>query len=457
MTGLFTLGQAAEATGGALRGDDLVVEAVSTDTREIGPGSLYVPLKGERFDGHDFVDQAIARGAIAVVADRPVSVPDGVPVLQVDQTLLAYGKLARLHRRNLGLTVVAVTGSSGKTSTKEVVAELLGRFVSTAKSHANYNNEIGVPKTLLELRAGPRCVVLEMGMRGPGEIAYLADVARPDIGVVTNIGTAHIGRLGSQEAIARAKGELIDAIPHGRAVLNFDDPFCRTIGRHHPDVCWYSAAGAPQADMRARSDLRLDGDHWVFEAAWRETAARPAGQAIVRLPLPGTHHVSNALAAMSVAWHLELPLPEDLTLAPPSVGGRSRVVAVGDVEILDESYNANPESARAALDAFCKLPCAGRRVVVFGEMAELGDFADQAHRDLGRTLDSLPVDLVVTVGDLGRLIAEGTTRQAASFGDNGEAVRFLGPYLRSGDRLLVKGSRAGRLEEIVAGLAEWLE
>ncbi len=463
---MFTLGEVAGATGGTvLAGDpELPLFAVSTDTRTIGPGSLYMALHGERFDGHDFISDAVSRGAAAVLAERPEGAPSGTPIIQVDRTLGAYGKLARHHRDQLGLTVVAVTGSSGKTSTKEAIADLVGRFLPTAKSHANFNNEIGVPRTLLDLRAGTRCAVLEFGMRGAGEIAYLAEVAGPDIGVITNIGTAHIGRLGSQEAIAQAKGELVRAIPQGRVVLNGDDPFCRSIGRDHPAVCWYAASGGRTVagqgvdpDVWAASTPVPDGDFWVFRAAWRKGPAWPAGEALVRLSLPGSHHVANSLAAIGVACQLGIVLPDDFVLAPPAVGGRSRVVAIGDVEILDESYNANPESARASLEVFCTLPSPGRRIVVFGEMAELGDHAEGAHRALGRALDGLPVDFVVTVGDVAAWIADTTRVPSASCRDNAEAVRVLGSFVRSGDRLLVKGSRSGRLEEIVAGLSEWLE
>ncbi len=463
---LFTLQEVAGATGGTLLAGDpsLVLSAVSTDTRTIGTGSLYVALCGERFDGHDFISDAVSRGAAAVLTERPVDAPAGTPVVRVDRTLDAYGRLARHHRDKLGLTVVAVTGSSGKTSTKEAIAALIGRFIPTARSHANFNNEIGVPRTLLDLRAGPRCAVLEFGMRGPGEIGYLAEVAGPDIGVITNIGTAHIGRLGSQEAIARAKGELVAAMPRGRVVLNGDDPFCRSIGRDHPRVCWYSARGGKtiegqgeEADVWATSTPVPDGEFWVFRAAWRKGPGWPAGEALVRLPLPGSHHVANTLAAMGVACQLGIVLPDDFVLAPPTVGGRSRVVAIGDIEILDESYNANPESARAALEVFCTLPSPGRRVVVFGEMAELGDYAEEAHRALGRALDGLPVDFLVTVGEVAAGIADTARVPSASCRDNAEAVRVLGSFVRSGDRLLVKGSRSGRLEEIVAGLSEWLE
>ncbi len=461
---MLTIAEVLEATGGELlQGDPGArITAVSTDTRSLEPGALYVPLTGERFDGHAFMAEALRRGAVATLVSQTVDLPEHVAAIRVDDTLVAYGRLARFWRQKLGLTVVAVTGSSGKTSTKEAIADLLGRFQPTAKSHANFNNEVGVPLTLLGLRprvdagsdAGPRAVVLELGMRGPGEIAYLTEIAQPTIGVITNVGTAHIGRLGSQEAIAAAKGELVQGMPDGKLVLNGDDPFCRELGKDHPQVCYFSTRGPEHGDVWAASALEADGDHWRFEARWRGGSASRPGGSIVRLALPGTHHVANALAAIAVAWHLGIALPPEITLLPPPVGGRSRVVAIGDVEVLDETYNANPESVRATLESFCRLPCPGRRIAVLGDMAELGDFAQQAHRDVGRALDAMPIDLVITVGELAGLIAQTTGREAIGCRTNGEAVDALGSLLRAGDRLLVKGSRACRMEEIIAGLSE---
>ncbi|MBM3276384.1 MAG: UDP-N-acetylmuramoyl-tripeptide--D-alanyl-D-alanine ligase, partial [Candidatus Sericytochromatia bacterium] len=488
---MLTIREILAATCGTLlRGsEDLAVFSVSTDTRNLEPGALYVSLVGERFDGHGFAADAVARGAVAVLVSRDAQVPENAAVVRVADTLQAFGHLARHWRRKLGIKIVAVTGSSGKTSTKEAIADLLGRFVPTAKSFANYNNEIGVPLTLLSLREGPEAAVLELAMRGSGEIRYLAEVAEPDIGVITNIGMAHIGRLGSREAIAAAKGELVAQMEDGIAILNGDDPYCRELGARHRHAIYFSTQGPENAHVWAASDLAQVDGAWQFRANWRipgpesasasasvpasasETCLGPAsgrddrwgspagsapagsapaasGTATVTLSIPGTHHVANALAAIAVAASLGYSLPAEFTLSPQPVGGRSRLIAVGDVEVLDESYNANPESVRATLDSFCKLPCPGRRVAVLGDMAELGDFSADEHRAIGRDLDALPIDVVVTVGEFADLIAEATTRETIRCRSNGEAVSELGRLLRPGDRLLVKGSRAGRLEEI---------
>jgi UDP-N-acetylmuramoyl-tripeptide--D-alanyl-D-alanine ligase len=453
---LLTIAEILEATGGdLLRGDNgASVQSVSTDTRSLEPGALYVPLIGERFDGHAFVADAIGQGAVATLCSRPVEAPDGPAIIRVDDTLAAFGRLARFWRLRLGLTIIAVTGSTGKTSTKEAIADLLGRYAPTAKSHANFNNEVGVPLTLLGLRPGPWAAVLELAMRGPGEISYLAEISRPNVGVVTNVGTAHIGRLGSREAIAAAKGELVAALPDGRIVLNGDMALCRHLGKGHRRVRYFSTEGPEHGDVWAATDLEAEADGWSFRAMWRAGPDVPAGNALVRLPLPGRHLMANALAAIAVALHLGILLPADFKIAPAPVGGRSRLVAVGDIEVLDETYNANPESVRAALDSFCRLPAAGRRVVVLGDMAELGAFARAEHQAVGGHLDSLPLDLVVTIGEFAELVAATTVREAVHCRSNAEAVSLLGGVLRAGDRLLVKGSRAARLEEVIAGLAE---
>ncbi|MBI6545991.1 MAG: UDP-N-acetylmuramoyl-tripeptide--D-alanyl-D-alanine ligase, partial [Cyanobacteria bacterium NC_groundwater_1444_Ag_S-0.65um_54_12] len=425
---MLTLAEISEATRGKLitGRPQQMVGAVSTDTRAIAPGSLFVPLVGERYDGHEFVATAIAQGATAVLLGKELSVATSCAVVAVENTLLAYGRLAHYWRSKLGLPVIAVTGSTGKTSTKETIYELLGRFLRCAKSQANFNNEIGVPRTLLELRPGIQAAVVEFGMRGSGEIAYLTKLAQPDVGVITNIGSAHIGRLGSQAAIAAAKGELVQGMPDGRLVLNGDDPWCRELGRAHPRVCYFSLQGPAMGEVWAASALEpVAADGWSFRVSWCANQQVAAASSTIRLALPGRHHMANALAAIAVAWQLGIALPSELTLAPLPVGGRNRVLAIGDIEIFDDSYNANPDSARAALDTFCQLPCAGRRITVWSEMAELGEYAAQAHRTLGLQLDDLPIDLVVTVGELAELIAMSSKKPSLRCPDNCAAVNAL--------------------------------
>jgi UDP-N-acetylmuramoyl-tripeptide--D-alanyl-D-alanine ligase len=447
---IVTLEEVIKATGGRLlaAGPSAPFTDVATDTRALKPGSLYVPLRGARFDGHDFLQEAVRSGAAGLLVARDdVTPPRNVSAVRVEDTLAAYGDLARHWRGHLGLQVIAVTGSSGKTSTKELIAALLARFIRVAKSHANYNNEIGVPKTLLSMTPSDEACVLEMGMRGPGEIAYLASVARPDIGVITNVGTAHIGRLGTQEAIAKAKGELLRVGgPSMTAVLNADDPYVMAQGLEHlGQVVTYSR-------LSPRATVWAEGEGRTFTIAWAAGERQPAGETRISLPWAGPHHQSNALAAVAVAWGLGIRLPEAITLAPDELPGRARVVTAGDLTIVDETYNANPESVLATIAGFCAEPSPGRRLVVLGEMAELGAYAEAGHRSVGTALRDAPVDRVFTVGEMTRWIAEQAPAKSEWFADQEALKAALIAELRPGDRVLVKGSRSARMEEVVAAL-----
>lgn len=443
-----------KATGGAViaPGEGATFSGVTTDTRELGPGSLFIPLKGERFDGHDFLAQAASAGATGVLVSRDgVELPEGVTAVKVEDTLAAYGDIARFHRERLGLKVVAVTGSSGKTSTKEAIASLLGRFMRVGKTHANYNNEIGVPKTLLGMTPSDEAVVVEMGMRGPGEIAYLASVARPDVGVITNVGTAHIGRLGTQEAIARAKGELVRVGgPAMAAVLNADDPLVMAQAEGHAGalVTYSLRPGA--------ATVWAEGEGLAFDACWAAGPHQREGRMRVTLPVAGAHHRSNALAAVAVAWQLGLPLPEAIAFAPSDLPGRAQVLRAGGVEVVDETYNANPESVRSALAGFCDEPCRGKRVAVLGEMGELGTYAEVGHRAVGDAVRDLPIDRAFTLGEMGRWIADQAPHKTAHFADKPALIAALIESVAPGDRVFVKGSRSTRMEEIVQALTSHL-
>lgn len=446
----LTLDTVLKATGGKLLSGDggLALAGVATDTRSLAPGVLYVPLKGDRFDGHAFIDQAASKGARAVLVGRDdVSVPPGLGGIRVEDTLAAYGDLARYWRELLGLKVIAVTGSSGKTSTKEMIAALLGRFMRVGKSHANFNNEVGVPRTLLSMSPGDEACIVEMGMRGPGEIAYLASVARPTIGVITNVGTAHLERLGTQEAIAKAKGELLRVGgPAMTAVLNLDDPLVMSQGIDHPGLVTTFSLRDPQASVWA------EGEGRTFLAHWKATESVPAGSTCLTLPMAGPHHRQNALAALAVARILGYTPPAELELEPEELPGRARVVRLGDIEVVDETYNANPESVRASLAGFCLEPCQGRRLVVLGDMAELGSYSEVGHRAVGDAVRDAEVERLFTVGEKARWIAEQAPRKAEHFETKEALVTALLDALQPGDRVFLKGSRSARMEDVLAAL-----
>ena len=452
----LTLAGVAGATGGALVGGaDAPVTSVSTDTRTLRPGALFVALRGERHEGHAHLTAARERGAAALLVERDVP---GVPLprVVVPDTLRAYGDLARFCRETFTGPVVGVTGSVGKTTTKEMIAHVLGSAFSVQKSAANFNNEIGLPQTIFGLEAGHTALVLEMGMRGAGQIARLAEIARPTIGVVTNIGLSHIELLGSREAVADAKGELIAALPpNGTAALNADDPFLgRLRSRFSGETITCSVEGT--GDVVA-SSLALD------ERGWRFAVASPWGRGELLLPTPGRFNVGNALFAVAVGGRLGVPLDgiaralADWTV--PTM--RLEIVrARAGVTILADTYNAAPASMIGALETLRDLPVAGggRRVAVLGEMREMGGFAEEAHREVGRAAARTGPDLLVLVGPLTLGIGE-AAREAGypadrvrAFPATEVALDALPSVVGTGDAVLVKGSRALAMERITAAL-----
>jgi UDP-N-acetylmuramoyl-tripeptide--D-alanyl-D-alanine ligase len=474
------LAEVAAVTGGRLHratGDELV-SAVGFDSRAVGPGGLFAALPGERVDGHDFAAAAVAGGAVAVLAGREVDAPavvvppadrNGGPgslaarsyLAAADRTrtgaavLAALAALARATVERLpGLAVVGVTGSSGKTSTKDLLAAVLAPLGSTVAPTGSFNNELGVPLTALCADADTRHLVLEMSTRGPGHIAALCAVAPPRIGVVLNVGSAHLGEFGSRAAIAAAKGELVEALPAGVdgrsarqggvAVLNADDPFVaamadRTAARV---VTVGRAAGATVA---AR-DVVLDAGRARFRLV------TPAGAAEVALRLVGAHHVGNALAAAAVALELggtPEGVAQALSAAAPASRWRMEVIDRADgVTVVNDAYNANPESMRAALEALAALAGSRRAWAVLGRMAELGDTASAAHAGVAAAAAELGVDELIAVDapDYGR---GGSVRPVP---DADAAVALLAAELRPGDVVLVKASRAAGLERVAAAL-----
>lgn len=446
---MLTLAQIADATGGRLVGEPtLEVTGVCTDSRAIAPGCLFVALKGASFDGHAYAEQAVADGAAAVlVADDWDGTVDA-PAVRVPDTLRALGDVARYWRRKLNPIVVAITGSSGKTSTKEMVAAYLSYGYNVLKTEANFNNEIGVPLTLLRLRPEHDVAVIEMGMRGLGEIEYLTGIAEPNIGIVTNIGTAHIGRLGSQENIAKAKAELWNAMPPGgTAIFNHDDPYAaREAGKWAGRIVTFSLS-SPVAKVWSH-DVHPEGEGQVFTVYWKAKKGIEHGRAEVHVPLWGDHHRANALAAIATGWVLGKVPASQVTIAPEKLPGRVQTLTAGGVVIVDDTYNANPDSMRAALKAFAERPSEGYRYAVLGDMGELGDEAEAAHHEVGSYAKSLGLDGVVAVGKLAARYCD-ENPECVYFEDGASACDFLAKQVRPGDQVLFKASRAARFETLV--------
>ncbi len=457
----LTAAEVAELTGGQLTslrsGPDAPLVSVTgpvvIDSRFAVPGSLFAAVRGERVDGHDFGSAAAAAGAVLALGERPV---DGLPTVVVPDSVLALNSLAAGVRRRLSrVRVVGITGSAGKTSSKDLVAALLEEIGPTVAPAGNLNNELGLPLTLLSADLGTRFLVLEMGARGVGQVAALASVARPDIGVVLNVGSAHLGEFGSREAIELAKGELVEALPSsGLAVLNADDPpvaamRSRTVAR----VTTFGRS--PGADVRA--------DH-VETVAGRSSfvLATSVGSARVALGLLGEHQVSNALAAAAVGLELGLGLDSVarvLTSARPRSRWRMEVHDRADgVTVINDAYNASPESMRAALRTLAEVGRGRRTWAVLGEMRELGADTVAEHDAIGRLAVRLDVNRLVVVGSGARTMflgagLEGSWGNEAMFVDDvAGAVKVLEDDLAPGDVVLVKASRAAGLERVALAL-----
>ncbi|QQE66832.1 UDP-N-acetylmuramoyl-tripeptide--D-alanyl-D-alanine ligase [Leptolyngbya sp. BL0902] len=416
------------------------VSSITTDTRDLRKGALFVALGGERFDGHDFLETAMAQGAVAAVVQVGRERAD-FPCLAVPDTLAAYQRLGQWWRGQQRAKIVAVTGSVGKTTTKELIAAALATQGSVLKTQANYNNDIGVPKTLLQLQPDHDFGVIEMGMRGPGEIAVLAQVAQPDVAVITNVGTAHIGRLGSEQAIANAKCELLAELsPQGIAVLNHDnDRLMATAAAVWPGrtLTFGLEGGDVRGTLRDGDVLEVDG------------VALP-------LPLPGRHNALNLLAAVAVMQALNLDwrvLQQGMTVDLPQ--GRARRIDLGnDILLLDETYNAGFESMTAALHLLAETP-GQRHIAVLGTMKELGDQSVSLHRRVGETVQHLKIDALITLADPDETSALGAGADGVpttAFADHDALTTHLRDVLRPGDRVLLKASRSVALDRVVTAL-----
>ncbi len=441
----MTLAEVAAAVGGRLAGADPAAEvtgSVEYDSRRVTAGGLFLAFPGERADGHDFAADALAAGAVAVVGQRPI---DG-PTVVVDDTLTAVGRLAAAVVRRLPeLTVVAVTGSSGKTTTKDLIAELVGRLGPTVAPHGSFNNELGHPWTVLRADEKTRFLVLEYGARGVGHIRYLCDVAPPRIAAVLNVGVAHIGEFGSVERIAAAKGELVEALPtDGLAVLNADDPLVAAMA-DRTDARVVLVGEAAGATVRA-TDVSLDD-----RGRPSYTLVTPEGSARITLAVAGRHQVGNSLVVAAVGRELGLTAADLADILPELRLASARRMDVYDrpdgVTVVDDSYNANPGSVAVALRALAHLGRGRRTWAVLGYMAELGAHERAGHLEVGRLAAELGVDRVVVVGEDARAIGSGTAGVAGWKGvtvqvvDQAAAVAVLREELRPGDVVLVKGSR----------------
>ena len=449
----LTLAEVADAVGGELH--DVpdpqvpVTGDVELDSRRIRPGGVFVALAGERVDGHEHAAGAVGAGAVGVLAARPV----GVPAVVVPDVPAALADLARAVLDRLpDVTVVGLTGSSGKTSTKDLLAQLLAELGPTVAPPGSFNNELGHPYTVLRSTVDTRYLVLEKSARGIGHVAWLTRIARPRIGVVLNVGTAHLGEFGSRQNIALAKGELVEALPaDGVAVLNADDPLVLAMADR-------TAARVVTVGLAATADVRAVDVTLDERGTPSYELVTATGSVPVTLAVHGEHQVGNSLAAAAVALELGMPLP-----AVSDALGRARALSRWRMEVterpdgvlvVNDAYNANPESMAAALRALTTMARGRRSWAVLGEMAELGASAADEHRRVGELTAELGVDRVVVVGpDAQRLYA--AAREGAVHVDDADAaIALLRAQLRPEDVVLVKASRAAGLERVALALAE---
>jgi UDP-N-acetylmuramoyl-tripeptide--D-alanyl-D-alanine ligase len=456
---VLTAGIVATATGGRLiaGASSREFHGVSTDSRTIAPGALFVALRGDRFDGHKFVAGALARGAAGVLASAPVSAI-AVAVISVPDTLEALQRLGHDIRRRSGARVVAITGSAGKTSTKEVTAELLGTRYVVFRNRGNLNNHIGLPLSLTELAAGQDVAVVELGMNHPGEIRTLVGIAEPDVRVWTNVGDAHIGFFGSREAIARAKAEILErATPSTVVVANADDPLVMShVGTFTGRRVTFGES--PAADIRASQVVDRGFDGTTAEIV------TPVGRAQFTVPLAGRAQLSNVLAATAVALEFKIPLEDVVarvkTLAPVARRGAITTLPSG-ARLVDDSYNASPAAVSMMLAALAATPTSGRRIAVLGEMLELGDQAIALHDASGRAAARAGVDVLVVIGGppadglaAGASAAGLDRSRIHRFADSASAAEPVARLVAPGDLVLVKGSHGTRTDIVADRLKE---
>lgn len=441
---MMKLSDAAHVLGARHTGADRVFTAVNTDTRKLQPGDLFVALKGERYDGHAFLLEAARRGAAGALVSAAAS---GLSAVEVADTRLALGRLAAHWRGRFAIPVVGVTGSNGKTTVKNMIASILAETGPGLATQGNLNNDIGVPLTLLRLREQDRYAVVEMGMNHLGEIDYLTRLARPTVALITNAGEAHLEGVGSIENVARAKGEIFAGLDaDGTAVINADDVFA--------DFWRRLAADRRQLSFALTAPADVTGDFAVADFGTLLHLTTPEGEITMRLSLLGKHNVMNALAASaaSLAAGASLSHVKDGLEKLRAAAGRLEIkTGVRGARLLDDTYNANPASVAAGLDVLRESQ--GERVLVLGDMAELGETAPAIHRRIGELAKQVGVDRLLTLGALARLASEAFGRGAEHYDSHEALIAALRECMHPEMTVLVKGSRVMQMERIVNGVA----
>lgn len=496
----LNLKQIVACCGGQCVVDPIDMRTLATgltwDSRTVLEGDIYVALQGERVDGHNYIDQALRKGAVAALVMQPIddqlrllAQEMGAAIIEVPDSAHAISDIAAAWRTHITGTIIALTGSTGKTTTKNLVRDVLASAHSVVATQGNQNNELGVPNTLLRAEADTQYVVVEMGMRGQGQISQLCDFVRPDWGLLVNVGESHIELLGSRDNIARAKAELLCALPEGRgaAFVNLQDEYASFVREHaHLDARQITTVFFDGSEDALAHREQLSRTEQQFPAVWAEeiklddqghpefmlcasgfqhkengTVSPLEERVPCKLILRGVHNVSNACAAVAVGKFAGMSLEAcalALRGAQPEVGRQEVLKARGGFSVINDAYNANPDSMRASLATFSAMNVAGRKVAVLGDMGELGSFAKACHRGIGEYLATLALDRVICVGELAQDIADGALdagadeRKIIRANSLSEVLGDLDSWVESGDAVLVKASHFMGLERVVEGL-----
>jgi UDP-N-acetylmuramoyl-tripeptide--D-alanyl-D-alanine ligase len=447
----LSLAHIATFAGGTLESGrrDAAVSRVSTDSRTLQASDLFVPLHGENFDGHKFIQQAAERGAVGAMVEQNWNgkAPENFGLIRVADTLVGYQTLAANYRASLPLKVIAITGSNGKTSTKDFVAAVLGRKFRVTKTEGNFNNHVGLPQTMLAATGDDEIAVWEIGMNHPGEIAALAKLAAPDVAIITNVGIAHIEFMGTREAIANEKGALAEALAaNGTLILNAEDPFTESISKR--TGAKIVLAGIENGSVRAVdiTQSATGSEFTILEGAHRCRA---------QLPVPGIHMVQNAMLAVAAGRVFGVSIEECAVglASTPLTKARLQIKEIGGIQFIDDSYNANPDSMKAALRTLVELDSDGRRIAVLGEMGELGAESEPGHREVGEAAAALRIDELIAVGPIGATIARAAEKaglkNSVAVNSQEDAAELLKRNAAPGDLVLIKGSRAARMERVL--------
>ncbi len=459
MESMFTIYDAAKAVSGEMKNcencAETVFTSVSTDTRTITDGALFIALRGEKFDGHRYVASAIDSGAICAVVERGADIPDNLPVIVAENTGGALLDLAGAYRNKFNIPVVAVTGSVGKTSTRGMIASVLSQKYKVLSTEGNLNNEIGVPHTIFGMNKEHQIAVIEMGMNHFGELSRITAAAQPNTAVITNVGEAHIENLGSREGILRAKLEVLEGLKYGGTViLGGDNDMLWSVNGTLEYETLYCGIENTRCDLVAENiKTYAEGTKFTFKTGGREYTAE--------ISVPGVHHVYNALASILVGLTYDVPMDKilDGIKAFITVGMRQAAVAIGKYIVIKDCYNANPTSMKSGLEVLSLRKDERRKVACLGDMLELGMISEKAHREIGECVVDYNVDCLITVGERAKLIAEGaiaagmSKKCVYSFENNQKLCENIYKILKDGDVMLLKASRSMHLEEI----AEYLE